>query len=77
MFCNICGENRDAEKFFPGPEPHTIRFKGGSLASIKIKPIAGEMCRRCLALMQSLLAESKALYPDKMTEALKKQKEDG
>jgi len=69
MKCCICGEEKENDKFRT-PGGALIRFHGGHLGRIKVE-VNSDTCERCILVMQRLLAESKALYPDKVREALK------
>jgi len=68
--CNICGETK-LHSDFVGEHGCTIRFKGGNMAKIVVEKVNGDICNRCVRLMEHLLAESKALYPDKVREAIR------
>ncbi len=67
--CNICGKVK-AHSEFIGQHGCSVRFKGGNMAKILIEVLNGDICTRCLRLMEHLLAESKSLYPDKVREAI-------
>ena len=69
QFCVSCGEKKPIGEFLYA-HGQAVRFDGGGMAEIIIKPKRGEICTFCIELMQRMLAESKILYPENVRRAI-------